>query len=76
MLLEGQTKKAPFNTLKGTSSQLLKSNLVSELSRENGLALAFGVDKMKRGNVGMCGSNQQISTESMSSGWECNASKS
>lgn len=38
---------SPFNTLKGTSPQLLKSNLGSELSGVNGLALAFDVDKRK-----------------------------
>lgn len=42
----GEKSKA-FNTLKGTSSQLLKSNLRSELSEVKGLALAFDVDKWK-----------------------------
>lgn len=36
-----------FNTLKGSSPQLLKSNLGSDWSK--GLALAFDVDKKKGG---------------------------
>lgn len=48
----------PFYTLKGTSPQLLKSNLGSELSRKKGLALAFDVEKRKGGMSLNLGSNQ------------------
>lgn len=43
----GKSKAAhrAFNALKGTSPQLLKSNLRTELGEVKGLALAFDVDK-------------------------------